>query len=153
MTNKNSKRSTRVTTPPLESWVDERLTTDAAARPIGTVVSEDIESWTRLRSALGLGNLGITKKELEAIEARENAATPGPWVEKRLTINAPARGLGATASEGKDLRFYACDASDDEVKPEADLEFICGARLDIPALVAEVRRLQAQRCVMVTIVG
>lgn len=79
----------------------------------------------------------MTEQELQAIEARANAATPGPW-------------------------YYAYEGSSDwsvfqdgtDTRPVASLHrwhkaecpeavFIAHARQDIPALVAEVRRLRA----------
>lgn len=85
----------------------------------------------------------MAELDLDAIEARANAATPGPW-------NAWDRGVGFHIALG--------DERDDWGRPEdllpeglrtdigrrADAEFIAAARTDVPALVAEVRRLRAE---------
>lgn len=57
----------------------------------------------------------ITETELDAIEARANAATPGPWDEPGFSA------------------LDACDA-----------RFVAHARTDVPRLIAEVRRLQSE---------
>jgi hypothetical protein len=75
----------------------------------------------------------MTTLDLDAIEARANAARPAPWSwvvsENRhwcLLLADPG-----TAEEGRIGKL----ADDD------DSEFIAHARTDVPALVAEVRRL------------
>ncbi|HUQ95000.1 MAG TPA: hypothetical protein VM120_25200 [Bryobacteraceae bacterium] len=81
----------------------------------------------------------MTTTELEAIEARAADATPGPWW----------WGAGRSevlCSDGiladhKHI-FVNCGRGSGDPEPE-DAEFIAHARTDIPALVAEVRRLQA----------
>jgi hypothetical protein len=71
----------------------------------------------------------MTALNLDAIEARANAATKGPWDLHRKGILA-----GVTDPDGDGyiaeppLRW-------------TDAEFIAAARQDVPALVAEVRRL------------
>lgn len=70
--------------------------------------------------------------DLDAIEARANAATPGPW---------EANGADVTTryiSHGKGLVRWQIASY---VDPR-DLTFIAHAREDVPALVAEVRRLR-----------
>lgn len=71
--------------------------------------------------------------DLDAIEARAAAATPGPW---------------ATSSEwsvrtgARDDELVACVQYKDHGR---DAEFIAAARSDVPALVAELRALRAER--------
>lgn len=60
----------------------------------------------------------MTEAELAEIEARANAATPGPW--KIGGLRRLQMGL-----------------------MEQDADFVTAARTDVPALVAEVRRLLA----------
>jgi hypothetical protein len=60
----------------------------------------------------------VTDDELDVIGARANAATPGPW----------------TWPDWDDCSEQEADANN---------EFIAHAREDVPALVAEVRRLRA----------
>jgi hypothetical protein len=74
----------------------------------------------------------VTDEELNAIEARANAATPGPWELGEHEILA-AHSAVVVAGAG------CCDP----VRLDADANFICQARTDAPALVAEVRRLRA----------
>jgi hypothetical protein len=87
----------------------------------------------------------LTKDELQAIEARTNAATPGEWI-------APLKDLGEIESFAA-LDFYF-DHSFEAYPPlgecgpvfvasgKENADFIAHARTDVPALVAEVRRLQ-----------
>lgn len=73
----------------------------------------------------------MTADELDtdAIRAREQAATEGPW-----------------ATEPR-LSYTSIRSSDDITRAdavrEADAEFIAAARTDVPALLAEVDRLRA----------
>jgi hypothetical protein len=60
----------------------------------------------------------MTDEELNAIETRANAAQPAPWTPLKVK-------------------------SDEYSILDADCEFIAHAREDVPALVAEVRQLQA----------
>ena len=61
-------------------------------------------------------------KEIKAIEARVEAATPAPWTHEEY-------GFGINAKE-KNLYFaYGCDE-----QTFTDMEFVCHAREDIPAL-------------------
>lgn len=66
--------------------------------------------------------------DLDAIEARANAATPGPWR------------VGATYDP--EINVDVTNADGNLVGPK-DEDFIAAAREDVPALVAEVRRLRA----------
>ncbi len=75
----------------------------------------------------------MTEEELAAIESRAAAATPGPWVS--------VAGAGRPA-------FFLCTkvqqaAALGMLYVEADADFAAAARSDVPALVAEVRLLQA----------
>ena len=102
----------------------------------------------------------MTEKQLREIEERANAATEGPWEcvprdvffykvdgETRLD-DRPILTLEKVASYGHD-RFLGADI---EGPPEPgrgtltvpDAWFIAHARTDIPALIAEVRRLKAK---------
>jgi len=70
----------------------------------------------------------LTEKELREIEARAAEATLGPWRAE----------FGSEVKSGKDVIAY--------IRPRvggwADTLFMAAARSDIPALCAEVRRLQ-----------
>jgi len=76
---------------------------------------------------------------LDEIEARADAATEGPWEWH------PYMGSGATlAKPNHPFHERNILKTTDDWPPVADdAEFIAHARTDIPALLAEVRRLQA----------
>lgn len=86
----------------------------------------------------------MTDDELKAIEARAHAATPGPWHE------------GVGKLRDGETREMVISPADDVIvalayggfgnpvdRTTQDRKFIASARTDVPALVAEVRRLQA----------
>lgn len=74
----------------------------------------------------------MTEEQLQAIEARAEAATPGPW---RAAPSARS-GDEVVVAEGYITVAYLSG------RPvgERDARFIAAARADVPALVAEVRR-------------
>jgi len=79
----------------------------------------------------------MTEAELAAIEARADSAAKGPWVVSvGWEIGPPGRPPLATAKQrvanGRPL-----------YSPAINAQFIAHAREDVPALVAEVRRLRA----------
>ena len=85
----------------------------------------------------------MKNEELDAIEARANAATPGPW----LCRDIPYDGVGDPIIETADGTYIAQTVYDMQSttvahEVDADTGFIAHAREDIPRLVAEVRRLQ-----------
>jgi hypothetical protein len=95
---------------------------------------------------------GMNEQELQAIEQRANGATAGPWhwvdgeTDKpfgadeigprgslRTVWEEPAKYVGGTLPE------FILDAED--IRRTVDATFIAHARTDVPALVAEVRKL------------
>jgi hypothetical protein len=83
----------------------------------------------------------MTPEELDAIEARANAATKGPW------LAFPGSGMVGAAwrSHGwvADVpRFLSPGVNNHRV---ADAEFIAHARTDVPSLVAELRKAWGER--------
>jgi hypothetical protein len=74
--------------------------------------------------------------DLDAIKARAEVATPGPWEEDGSEIYVV--GSRAWVAESCHLAEYGVTAHGD-----LDAEFIAHARTDVPALVAEVERLRA----------
>ncbi len=76
--------------------------------------------------------------DLPAIEAREKAATKGPWT------------VVGSSGAGDDCLLWVVDPTGQSVTPsgidsqmESDtLDFIAHARSDIPALIEEVKRLR-----------
>ncbi|MFG3170612.1 hypothetical protein [Streptomyces sp. NPDC048200] len=82
----------------------------------------------------------LTEEQLNEIAARAAAATPGPWEEHTeygphfyAYLRGPyLRGVGTlNFGDGEDAA--------------ADLAFVLHARTDVPALLAEIARLTAQR--------
>lgn len=71
----------------------------------------------------------MTNEELDAIEARANAASEGPWT-------AEYDGAILPADSHPPVIYSDGDMTD------ADREFVAAARDDVPKLVAEVRRLR-----------
>ncbi len=95
----------------------------------------------------------MTNDHLAAIEAREQKATPGPWLHDRYNEEY-AEGCTEThwvsGPDGADgaptvAHVYtdSCTACWPNI-PNDDAEFIAHAREDIPALVAEVRAMKSE---------
>lgn len=82
----------------------------------------------------------MTDEQLQAIKARAEAATPAPWTGGRNTSD---EGLYIISHDGQDDEIIVI-YSDGGVAYRDDATFIAYAREDVPALVAEVERLQAQ---------
>ncbi len=88
----------------------------------------------------------MTDEELDAIEARANVATPGPWAWDQ---HGDLRSTTATDPDWWDSEttapFVTVIVTDTGAYPPrgATAEFIAAARTDVPTLVAEVRRLRA----------
>lgn len=82
----------------------------------------------------------MSDEELAAIEGRANAAIPGPWWHKVRSFNRHI------SNNRYGFSFITINLGDlDENKETEDIataQFIAAAREDVPALVAEVRRLQ-----------
>ena len=74
----------------------------------------------------------MTSKELDAIQARADAATPGTW-------NAGGDNMARSINGNDPVKPVAWLTVWND-RPNAD--FIAHAREDVPALVAEVRRLR-----------
>ncbi|MEJ0004109.1 MAG: hypothetical protein WDN30_11995 [Pararobbsia sp.] len=75
----------------------------------------------------------LTDDELDAIRKRAEQATPGPWI---------------SFIEGRNCRcgsdFIQTGSEDIELSggPPADQDFIAHARMDVPRLLDEIRRLR-----------
>ncbi len=74
--------------------------------------------------------------DLDAIEARANAATAGPWTH--------SRGIGKHMHDPEpadwiNTGWYSACVEELET---VDAAFCCAARTDVPALCAEIRRLR-----------
>jgi hypothetical protein len=77
----------------------------------------------------------MTKQELAAIESRANAATREPWIVDGTYV--PTASLSAVSVYGMGMEVAECQM-------DADGAFIAAARVDVPTLIAEVRRLRAE---------
>ncbi len=83
--------------------------------------------------------LAMSAERLADIEAREKAATPGPWLRDGVYIR--------TSPHDVPLARTMVDEGDDcgEAYARPNAAFIAGARTDVPDLVAAVRRLTRER--------
>lgn len=91
------------------------------------------------------------RPDVEAIEARAKAASPGPWTWEGTDLNGGRQIQGSVeyAEMNPILVPFVCKPCDRRkavcLGPnEADSAFIVAARADIPALVAYARRLEAR---------
>ena len=80
----------------------------------------------------------LTPEELDAIEARCEAATPGPW---RAEVEKAGIGWGAQLIDGHGVPMLNLGLwiSSDKPKAHRDHAFIAASRQDIPRLVAALR--------------
>ena len=76
--------------------------------------------------------------KLEAIRAREQAATPGPWESRRYRSSdgSPAAHIDVVPIEKGDLRPTLPIAWNGSVTGDNDMVFIAHSRADIPLLLA-----------------
>ncbi|NBW09321.1 MAG: hypothetical protein EBR82_14980 [Caulobacteraceae bacterium] len=74
--------------------------------------------------------------DLDEIERRANAATPGPWTGK---VNSCVEAADEAVFE------TGCGCCTDSTLSEENATFIAAARTDVPALIARVRELEAER--------
>lgn len=87
----------------------------------------------------------VTDEELAEIEARLTAASPGPWtsfVEGRDHQSGDDFIRISESDAEDDMYVSRFGASGTRPASAADQDFIAHARQDIPALIAEVRRLR-----------
>ena len=83
----------------------------------------------------------LTAADLDAIGQRANAATEGPWSQDS---DDPGLVWGEQRSSGDGYwSLFASETGHDATAQPQDAEFIAHARTDVPALLAEVRRLRA----------
>src|SRR4051812_2915147 len=79
----------------------------------------------------------LTEDDLAAIEARCNAATPGPW---ESWIEGRDHFGGDSIIRTADADLYLLPVPTPQ--HHQDQDFIAAARQDVPRLIAEVRRLR-----------
>jgi len=86
--------------------------------------------------------------DLDAIRARAEAATPGPWTaDTNEPFGPELQGIFAPGSRRYIVKAdidYAEDEDIPDAVVTADAEFIAHARADIPELLAEVERLESE---------
>ena len=75
----------------------------------------------------------MTTEQLQAIQDRCDKASPGPW-------NTD----GADVFAGKESLLSGWDDGSGWFDKEVDAEFCAAAREDVPALLAEIHRLQME---------
>lgn len=96
----------------------------------------------------------LTDAELDTIQARANAAHPGPWEWERWAFKSQSRWYNLQHSQTFDGKppgllnqmhaWVLLKTLEGWGPTDADAAFIAAAREDVPALVAEVRRLRAE---------
>lgn len=79
----------------------------------------------------------LTTQQLADIAARAGAATPGPWCADEWEIYQ-----GAEYEPGLMWIGETCRGATSPEQDRADAAFVAAARTDVPALLAEIRRLQ-----------
>ena len=86
----------------------------------------------------------MSEERLAAIEAREKAATPGPWWGCQDACH-PAEHTPEQVVFAADWSVVCEFATDDGLgdRDRANKDFIAASRQDVPDLLAEVRRLRA----------
>lgn len=80
---------------------------------------------------------------LSEIEARANAATPGPWRYRGKSGSFHAPPDPGDSYEFGEYLFQLHDCAEPTIL-DGDLEFMIHAREDIPRLIGYVRRLEAE---------
>ena len=95
----------------------------------------------------------MNESQLKAIEERANKASNAPWIVEAGDYSGANWMIGATSvflggSAWDDKSYYITTqnvhASELEGDAKTDAEFIAHAREDVPALIAEVKRLRAK---------
>ena len=85
--------------------------------------------------------------DLDAIEARANAATEGPWWRREGHAEIDGQNYAEVLIPGRVECWSHCYGGTSTIEGDrldADLAFIAHARADVPDLVAEVRRLREE---------
>lgn len=82
----------------------------------------------------------MTPEQLDEIEQRANRATEGPWVWEATSPRMSGEQWNLRISGKHGIRMVVSEYQ----HGPANAKFITSARTDVPALVAEVRRLRGQ---------
>lgn len=87
----------------------------------------------------------MTPEELEAIKARAEAATPGPWFyDPDNDVRTEAGSIYETHGAFGRYKTDCLTSGNGSYFNHSDGEFIAHARQDVPALVAEVEKLRGE---------
>lgn len=92
--------------------------------------------------------MSLSDKDLSDIEARAKSAQTGPWVARKAT-DLEGWPCAFTTGEDDDGNRWVVEtdgvpaSQTNGATAEDDARFVAHARQDVPALVAEVRRLRA----------
>jgi hypothetical protein len=119
-----------------------RQGSDFWADPLPEMVPGTVESWLAAsEDQRAVKAFMMTDEELAAIEARVNAASPGPW----LTPDEAGDPYRVEVLDHEGCQIWPWGhgggRSDDE-QGERDMIFAYSARTDVPKLIAEIRRLR-----------
>ena len=84
--------------------------------------------------------------DVEAISLRVNAATKGPWTNRRsIEPEIPATIVNIYYDEqGRRCTRFVAVCNGHGCESDSDAIFIAAARTDVPALIAHVRELEAR---------
>lgn len=92
----------------------------------------------------------LTEAELNAIEARCEAATPGPWKQSDCGYDVCSKNIPSACDNSSRMTIARCMEGDSRPYTTAykgackDAEFIAHARTDLPRLLAAYRELKAE---------
>jgi hypothetical protein len=86
----------------------------------------------------------MTRPDLDAIEARANAATPGPWRSEPGFCGSQQRKFLRRESGMDRVLFGRHCVKAEEAQYDLDCDFTASARTDVPALADYVRELETQ---------
>lgn len=81
----------------------------------------------------------LSEQELDVIQTRADAATPGPWYPFVSPWRDKMRAITVTDHAGLPLAYVGHK----DLPNDANLAFIAHSRVDVPALLSECRRLRA----------
>jgi len=84
----------------------------------------------------------LMEEELKGIEARCNAATPGPWTNELRYIAGHIPGGRPNGEIIMEARYWS--GSENAGLPERNSAFVAAARTDVPRLLTELRRLREE---------
>jgi hypothetical protein len=85
----------------------------------------------------------LVSLDIDAIEERSKAATPGPW---KLWDGCSWRRFGSETTGQTIIEPVKArsDGHPDLSLREEDAEFVCASRSDIPSLIAEIRKCRSK---------